>query len=223
MSTSCRACSLRNWSVLVAISTLRLAISSSNVMALCKAFFRVSKSVLSAAMALYFAISWASLAFCTVYCRCVSSRASTANIYSVTFFDASSKPGISAEEIFVTTLAIPTATFESATPIPSKILPIAVAIGLKAEKATCKLVIASSFFLMADASLPKINIMPVRIATIIPSGGVISALPILAKLDTMLFEAVPTPCCRSFIDVPILFKMLSNLSTDGITPLMLSP
>ena len=130
---------------------------------------------------------------------------------------------MSAEDIFVTTLAIPTATFESATPIPSKIFPIAVAIGLKAEKATCKLVIASSFFLMADATFEKINIMPVRIATIIPRGGVIKALPIVAKCDTMPFDAVPTPCCRSFIEVPILFKTASNLSRDGITPLMLSP
>ena len=101
---------------------------------------------------------------------------------------------MSAEEIFVTTFAIPTATFERATPIPSKILPIAVAIGLKAEKATCKLVIASSFFLIADATFEKINIIPVRIATIIPSGGVIKALPMVAKCETMLFDAVPTPC-----------------------------
>ena len=107
--------------------------------------------------------------------------------------------------------------------MPSKILPIAVAIGLKAEKATCKLVMASSFFFIADASLPNINIMPVRIATIMPSGGVIKALPIVAKCDTMLLDAVPTPCCKSFIEVPILFNMASNLSREGITPLMLSP
>ena len=174
-------------------------------------------------MALYFAISCASFAFCTVYRRCVSSRASTARIYSVTFFDASSKPGISAEEIFVTTLAIPTATFDNATPMPSKILPIAMAMGLKAEKATCKLVMASSFFFIADATLLNISIMPVRIATIIPSGGVISALPIVAKWDTIFLDAVPTPCCKSFIEVPILFNAASNLSSEGITPLMLSP
>ena len=207
----------------MAISTLRRAISSSRAIALSNAFFRSSKSVLSAAMARYLAISCASFAFCTVYRRCVSSSASTANIYSVTFFDASSKPGMSAEEILVTTLAIPTATFERATPIPSKILPIAMAIGLKAEKATCRLVMASSFFFMADATFEKINIIPVKIATIIPRGGVIKALPIVAKCDTMLFDAVPTPCCKSFIDVPILFNAASNLSRDGITPLMLSP